>query len=355
MNRSLTQQLLIRPRICLCPSFPRKRESTATTGLPPRWERRYLTNGVTNRLPPSIRPKGVPLVLVAGLLSLTLTACSALLPPPISRFEVQTPRPFGYLIGDEIRHRIVLETRKDMAFDANSLPARGELNRWLNLNQVDIRNDRDAGLTVIDLSYQVFYAPNEVKLLTVPGFSLRFTQAGKTVEQAVPPWQFTLSPMQELSPRKDENGRPYLRPDAVPASTDTVDFWLGVYAALMGAGSIGLYLAYLYGYFPNWPQRRVFKHTLRLLGKLSETELEQALAAMHHAFNTVYGKPLFRHTVGDFLTSHPQFRSVEAHLLWFYEFSNQVLFGGRRESGSDQWQQLQELCRLCREIECGAR
>ena len=294
-------------------------------------------------------------MLVGVLLSLSLTACSALLPPPISRFEVQTPKPFGYLIGDEIRHRIVLETRKDMAFDANSLPAKGELNRWLNLNRVDIRREREDGLTVIDLTYQAFYAPNEVKLLSVPGFNLRFIQAGKTVEQPVPPWQFTLSPMQALSPRKDERGRPYMRADATPEPADTSGAWLGVYVALAAAGGVGLYLTYLYGYFPNWPQRRVFKRTLRQLGNLSETDLERGLAVMHHAFNTVYGKPLFRHNVADFLISHPQFRSVEARLIWFYEFSNQVLFGGRHPVNGDEWRQLRELCRLCREIECGAR
>lgn len=298
----------------------------------------------------------LPDSILIGFISLSLSGCSALLPSPISRFDVQTPKPFGYLIGDEIHHRIVLETRKDLAFDAGSLPAKGELNRWLTLNQVSIHRETDDGVTVIDLTYQAFYAPNEVKLLTIPGFSLRFSQAGKIVEQAVPPWQFTLSPMQQLSPRKDGTGKPYMRPDAQPDLANTTHAWLDVFAALAAASGLGMYLAFLYGYFPHWPQRRVFKRTLSLLNRLTATDLEQGLATVHHAFNTVYGKPLFRHLLADFFTSHPQYRSVEARLVWFYELSNQVLFADRHHAASnDDWQQLRELCRLCREIECGAR
>lgn len=138
--------------------------------------------------------------------SALLSGCSGFLPQPISRFELQTPRPFGYVIGDEIRHRVIVETRQDMKLNPNSIPAKGRLNRWLNLTEVIVGGDPESGNIVIDLTYQVFYAPNEVKMLTIPGFNLQFAQAGKRVEQVVPAWPFTLSPLKELAARKDDEG-----------------------------------------------------------------------------------------------------------------------------------------------------
>ncbi|MDD1620800.1 MAG: nonribosomal peptide synthetase MxaA [Methylococcaceae bacterium] len=279
--------------------------------------------------------------------------CSGFSPRPISRFELQTPRPFGYLIGDEIRHRVVVETGTDMSLNLNSVPKQGEVNRWLNLNRVKIETDAETGDTVIDLVYQVFYAPNEVKMLSVPGFSLQFNQAGKTVEQAVPAWSFSLSPIKELAVRKDEGGLNYMRPDALPMALPTQNQRLGLYASLTLALFTAGYLAYLYGYFPVWPKRRIFKRAAGELSRLSERELERGLAVIHHALNTLNGRPLFKHKLSDFYQAHPEYQRAAESMEWFFNFSNQVLFAGRQSFDGQDWRKLNDLCRLCRDIECG--
>lgn len=279
--------------------------------------------------------------------------CSGFSRQPISRFELQTPRPFGYLIGDEIRHRVVVETRTDMSLNPNSVPKPGEVNRWLNLNQVKIATDGETGDTVIDLVYQVFYAPNEVKMLAVPGFTLQFNQDGNSVEQAVPAWNFTLSPIKELAVRKDEGGLNYMRPDALPMPLPTQNQQLGIYASLTLALLTGGYLAYLYGYFPAWPKRRIFKRAAGELSRLSERELERGLAVIHHALNTLNGRPLFKHRLSDFYQVHPEYRGAAESMDWFFNFSNQVLFAGKQDFDSQDWRKLNDLCRQCRDIECG--
>ena len=279
--------------------------------------------------------------------------CSGFSRQPISRFELQTPRPFGYLIGDEIRHRVVVETGSDMSLNLNSVPKQGEVNRWLNLNMVKIETDGDTGDTVIDLVYQVFYAPNEVKMLAVPGFNLQFNQDGKTVEQAVPAWNFTLSPIKELVARKDEDGLNYMRPDALPMALSTQEQWRGIYASLTLALLTGGYLAYLYGYFPAWPKRRIFKRAASELSRLSERELERGLAVIHHALNTLNGRPLFKHKLNEFYQAYPEYRGAAESMDWFFNFSNQVLFAGKQDFDSQDWRKLNDLCRQCREIECG--
>lgn len=297
-----------------------------------------------------------PIQAIAGwsylglLILILLSGCSGLSRQPISRFELQTPRPFGYLIGDEIRHRVVVETGSDMSLNPNSVPRQGKVNRWLNLNMVKIETGGD---TVIDLVYQVFYAPNEVKMLAVPGFNLQFNQAGKSVEQAVPAWNFTLSPLKELAVRKNAGGLNYMRPDALPTPLPTQAQRLGIYASLTLVLFTAGYLAYLYGYFPAWPKRRIFKRAAGELSRLSERELERGLAVIHHALNTLNGRPLFNHRLRDFYQAHPEYRGAAESMEWFFNFSNQVLFAGKQDFGDDDWCKLNDLCRLCREIECG--
>ncbi len=293
--------------------------------------------------------------LSALLLAIGLNACSAWTPAPISRFELQTPRPFGYVIGDEIRHRIVIETREDMRLNPDSLPKQGSINRWLNLNQVSVEAGADEAETTIVLVYQPFYAPNEVKMLTIPGFNLRFDQLGKTVEQAVPDWHFTLSPLKELAVRKDDDGFDYMRPDALPEPLSTQKHRLAAYASLSLALLTGAYLAYLYGYFPAWPKRRIFKRAGRELAGQSPQNMPRGLAIIHHAFNMLNGQPLFKHRLQAFYQSHPEYETAGEQIAWFFNFSNQVLFAGKQDFTAGDWDKLRDLCRVCREIERGSR
>lgn len=289
------------------------------------------------------------------LICAVLSGCSGLLLPSISRFEFQTPRPFGYVIGDEIRHRLVIETRQDVKLNPDSLIKPGALNRWLNLNKLEVVNDADHGELVLDLYYQAFYAPNEVKMLTVPSFTLRFNQSGKIIEQIVPEWHFTLSPLKELAVRKDEDGLDYMRPDAQPLPLSSNQQWLAVYASLSLAGITGVYLVYLYGFFPLWPKQRVFKRALGELSRTSPSDLPRGLAVVHHAFNVLNDQPLFKHRLAGFYESHAEYQTAAEQIDWFFNFSNAVLFAGKQDFAPDDWQKLLELCRLCRDIECGKR
>lgn len=284
-----------------------------------------------------------------------LNGCSALLPSGISRFELQTPRPFGYVIGDEIQHRLVIATRQDVTLDPDSLPKPGALNRWLNLNQVRVAKASDSGDWIVDLRYQAFYAPNEVKMLTIPGFSVRFNQFGKALEQVVPEWHFTLSPIKELAVRKDEDGLNYMRPDAVPQPlSDSQPWWL-VYASLSLVALTSLYLGYLYGLFPAWPKQRIFKRALRELRRTAQADMPRSLAVVHHAFNLLNDQPLFKHRLAEFYQTHAEYQTASQQIDWFFNFSNAVLFAGKQDFAADDWQQLQDLCQVCRDIECGRR
>jgi mxaA protein len=293
-------------------------------------------------------------LLTAMLLSLTLLGCSD--KQAVSDVELLTPRPFGYVIGDEIRHRLLLETRNGVKLQAGSLPRQGTLNRWLNLNQITVKESRaGSGFRyTIDLAYQVFYAPNEVKMLTIPGFNLTLGQGDKTAGQAVPAWNFTLSPLRELAVRKDDGGE-YKRPDAMPPLLPTDGPMLGLTAAGLAFLFSAAGLAFLYGYLPGMPRRSIFNRAGGKLARLSSQELEQGLTVFHNALNALNRQPLFKHKLAGFYRQHPQYRSVAEQLEWFFNCSNGYFFAGVAESGPEALDKLRKLCADCREIERGGK
>ncbi len=279
---------------------------------------------------------------------LILSGCSGSENKPVTYFKVETPRPFGYVIGDEIPQRIIIETREGITLQTGSLPAKGQINRWLNLNQATVKNTGQH--YEIDLRYQVFYAPLEVKLLTIPGFNLRLVQGEQVLSQIVPDWSFNISPLRELAVRKGENGE-YMRPDAAPSLLTNVPGDYGLAISLISTVLIGTYLGFLYGCFPKLSRRTLFKQALRKIEGLSKTDMEQALTIVHHALNNLNRRPVFQNQLGRFYRRHPQYRPLSAELEWFFGYSNRYFFtGGIMVAGQDL-EKLKDLCKQCRKIE----
>ncbi|WP_031438422.1 hypothetical protein [Methylobacter tundripaludum] len=286
------------------------------------------------------------------IMALSLLGCSGSIDEPVSYFNVETPRPFGYVNGDEIPQRIVIETRPGISLQTGSLPIKGQINRWLNLNQVTVKQTGQR--YEIDLLYQVFYAPLEVKALTLPGFSVQLSQGEKSISQNVPAWTFTLSPIRELIARQSEQGE-YLRPDSPPPLLTDTQALYSLAASLSVAVLIAVYLAYLYGYFSGMSRRTVFKRALRKLAGLSKADMEQALTIVHHALNSLNGQPLFLNRMGDFYRRNPEYLQINAQLLWFFNYSNRYFFSDGMIAVAQDLQQLKDLYEQCRKIERGSR
>ncbi len=302
-------------------------------------------------------PQQIRFSLASLIITMLLAACSGMSNQPLRDFQLQTPRPFGYVIGDTIRHRIVVETRSGMALERSSLPAQGRLNRWLQLNDVSVteQDGSDGKQYQIDLLYQQFYAPLEVKELSIPGFTLRFQQHGQTLEQPVAPWPFTVAPLRELVVRQDQHGE-YMRPDQAPTLLDDNAVVQRLLVALTLALGIALRLAWLYGYLPGLPKRSVFKRAQRKVQNLGLQQLPQAFSALHAAFNGLHGKPVFLHKLAEFYQSHPEYRTVADELAWFFDYSNRYFFGDASIMPQDNdLQKIKTLCLHCREIERGSR
>lgn len=289
--------------------------------------------------------------LLPLLTALVLAACSGSLQQPIERFDFAAPKPFGYVIGDKITHRLTFETRPGIIFDPASLPGKGDLNRWLSVDQIRIQTHSEH-VTTIDLTYQVFYAPLEVKMLAIPGFKLRFKQGEHAIEQAVPEWSFTVSPLHELTVRKEE-GNTYRRPDATPSPTPTQSVWQSLWISLALALISACLLAYRYGYFPGLPKRSAFSRACKQLKNMRPDDIGPALTIIHQAFNTLNSKPLFKHRLPEFYRRRPEFKALSNDLEWFFSFSDNYFFGSNTATGNEEWAELKSLCQRCLELERG--
>ncbi|MGX2040814.1 nonribosomal peptide synthetase MxaA [Methylocaldum sp. MU1018] len=289
----------------------------------------------------------------------TATAATPELPGPVRDFQVLTPRPFGYAIGDIVRQTLVVAIDREASLDRNSLP-RSRINRWLELREAQVRESERDGLRhySIELDYQTFYAPLEVKNLAIPAFKLAFTRADGVFELEVPAWSFTMAPIRELSILREEGLEP-MRPDAPPALPDRSGPRRGLAVAAAVGGGAGSYLAYLYGYLP-WQRRgRHFRSACRTVRALSRApgapDYSAVYAAIHRAFNGVYGQPLFSQRLDAFFTERPAYAPLREEITAFFENSYELFFTERPKEAGFSISRLLRLCRDCYDIERSLR
>ena len=113
----------------------------------------------------------------------------------VRRLELSTPRAFGYVIGDTIKHRIDLELVEPFYLDETSLPEAGQLSNRLELAAPVVRTESRSGATLyeIRLTYQTFYFPAQLEssyqsfteadigALRGAGFDAAFSDVGEGV------------------------------------------------------------------------------------------------------------------------------------------------------------------------------
>jgi mxaA protein len=272
---------------------------------------------------------------------------AAELPPGVKSFSFDTPRAFGYVIGDLIRHEVQVETDAGQGIEAASLPKEGWINRWLMLRRVDVRSDGKHW--ILTLEYQTFYAPLEVKNLAIPGFELQL--AGSSERLAVPDWTFTTAPIRELSVLRAE-GLPAVRPDAVPEPLPT--FGPAAASAGFGLAATGAlaWWAYLSAWLPFGMRGRHFAEACRELRGLRRQEdgpeaLRSGFSCLHQAFNRTLGEPLFIEGLDEFFRDHPAYDPLRHEIREFFQASYEVFFGDGAPVPPLDLKRMEALARSC--------
>lgn len=299
-----------------------------------------------------MKPLAMSRQALASCLILLGPALAAGLPTGIVHLELEAPRPYGYVIGDLIEMTVAVEVAPGVTLDASALPETGPVNRWLNLRRIDVasegRNYR------LHLQYQTFYAPLEVKNLSVPGFDLRFGGPAGEVRAGVPAWPFTMAPIRELSVLRTEGLAP-MRPDAWPQAPGA-GVYRTVFAAAIATATLAIAgLGYLRGWRGLGSRGRHFAAALKALrghdeGEIDAERLQQAYAAVHEAFNRTLGETLFLQRLDEFMLARPHYQALQSEIEAFFNSSYRLFFGGSQGELLSV-SRLRDLCRACLRLE----
>ncbi|KQU77202.1 MULTISPECIES: hypothetical protein [unclassified Rhizobacter] len=294
------------------------------------------------------------------LAALALIACCG--PAPAAgtlRAGTVEPRAFGYHVGDLVERQLVVHIPDGFALDPASLPRPGARGKAIELQQVSQRRDAEPGGTrlTLQLRYQVFLAPTDVRTLEIAPLSLGFHGDGREQSLRVDAWPVTVSPLVplEVSPR---DGLGELRPDLPPPPIDTrpAQRRLVAYGVVLLA-CLG-WLAQVYLALPWWSRRRrPFASAWRQLDDLPAdspaADRRAAFQRVHEALNRTAGEVVFAHGVDRFVAAQPRYAGLRDELLMFFDQSRREFFADAPPAANDgRW--LREFCRKCRDAERGA-
>ncbi len=279
------------------------------------------------------------------LLSMTATA-SARVPGAAAAIDasVEQPRPFGYIVGDVLAQRVLLQVG-GRRVEPVSLPSPGRSSAWFTRRRVSIAPDSQ-GRRWLVITYQIVNAPRSVASVSLPAWELALQNGAPTLH--VPAWRITVSPLTPAPPGGSASTGD-LRPDRGPPSAPvgTIRRHLQLSSGALGATVIA-WVGWI-----AWRNRRAatrepFARALRVIGGLEDSS-PPAWQALHRAFDATAGRVVQPATLPALFAHAPQLLPLRADIERFYAQSAEMFFGG----GSPKGDRLspRELCTRLRRLE----
>ena len=293
----------------------------------------------------------VGVAITAAVLALHAGAAE----PP--RVETVEPRAYGYQVGDVLQRRVIVHTGSAWRLDPASLPNAGRRGKLIELRAVRTRTagSGDDTRVEIDLDYQVFIAPTEVRTIEIAPMALKLLDGPREAPLRVEAWPVTVAPLVplEVSPRR---GLGDLQPDISPPLRDTSALHqrLAAYAA---AGALLLIVLAVLHFGPPWraARNRPFGRALRSLRRLPKTLPQaawlEACRTVHEALNRTAGHVMFERDLDAFVQAHPAFAAVRDDIAGFLRQSRREFFDAQSTPQDHDTAPLVELARRCHEAE----
>ncbi len=281
---------------------------------------------------------------------------AAIVAQGISDFRIDTPRDFGYSIGDKITHEMHLSLSEPLRLDTTSLPETGRLNRWLEISRaeanVEHRNQILSYRIIVD--YQIFNAPPQLKSVTIPQLEFLTTGGASPIPVFIPEWTFSIGPITNSDARHNLNLRPDRQPQPIPVIGRGIRLVISMFLLTV----LLTYLAYRLWLLPRFKRDRYpFSSALYKLRKLQRLDFEPenyrlGLQAFHAAVNATAGQVVFAGSLHDFLSANTKYATLEADLSALYARSQDVFFSNSKAAEPHtSLQELVDICQHCRALE----
>jgi mxaA protein len=296
--------------------------------------------------------------LAASALTAVLTCAGAQTPSPgvtvpaspkISSVAIQQPRPFGYVLGDVLTQRVLLQSN-GRNFDLAQLPAGERVGLWVARRSSTIAPD-DSGRRWLVIDYQLVNAPQQLMTVNLPALTLK-SKAGTEVLE-VPEWPISVAP---LTPRIAfaKGGLQDLRPDHPAPSLPTKALWrqLEIWSSAF-AFTVVAWLTWWLVRYIRAASNQPFARALRELRR-DDGDSPQAWLVLHRAFDSTAGRTLQISTLPALFQRAPYFEPQRAEIEQFYAESTRRFFDVETRvarSTAQRCVSLRALCTALRRIE----
>lgn len=320
------------------------------------------------RMPPVFTPSIISYWLLASLLSLSHLAFADFKLPEIDKkyvsIKIDDPtRDAGYVVGDVLNRHIVLTIKKPYQLVEETLPIEGYEHRYrgqkvgVELLKITHNADESADQTVytIDLNYQVFTTSKLAKPAALRGeyVKIRNLKTKKVVQYRIPSFSFRISPLSVFGAVKLKEE---MYPRTPPLNISAKAHYDKLYLALGALALALLGLLYIYGKYAWLPRMGApFSRAYRAISKTTDDHQGQqnAMQAMHTAFNQTAGQTVFSDNIDTFLNENPKFAPARSVIEHFFDASHAQFFQGQATNTDKS--ALLKLCKHLRDCERGLK
>jgi mxaA protein len=256
---------------------------------------------------------------------------------------VQQPRPFGYVVGDLIEQRVLLEGGV-RTVELTSLPKLGRVGAWLERRAPAVVSDPQ-GRAWLVVDYQLINAPQAITTINLPAWDVHLRTSNTALQ--VPAWPISIEPLTQRTV-VGQGGLQELRADRPAPSIPTPPI---VRSIELWAGALGLILALWLGWIlwrnrlaaANQPFARAARE-IRVAGEQSP----RAWQAMHHAFDRTAGRVVQAATLPALFEAARHLDPLRPRIEAFFAQSQQFFF---RAGAPEHPICVRELCGDLRRIE----
>src|SRR5262245_9777761 len=235
---------------------------------------------------------------------------------PAETAVVEQPRPFGYVVGDVMTQRVLLEIDGHELAPA-ALPKAERVNVWLERRPARVESLQ--GHRWLALDYQVINAPQSLTTVNLPAFELQGAPDGATLKIAA--WPISVNAL-------TSDGSRELRPDRPAPAIATapirrqIAIWSSAFLLVLAA-----WLDWLA--WRNWraAAAQPFAHALHEMRHLDGAAPE-AWRALHRAFDRTAGRVVQSATLPALFERVPQLQPLRPEIEQFFAQSRALFFGG---------------------------
>jgi|KBSSwiStaDraftv2_1062776.scaffolds.fasta_scaffold69188_3 mxaA protein len=261
---------------------------------------------------------------------------------PAPNAIVEQPRSFGYVVGDLIRQRVLLQV-EGQAFEPAVLPHIERAGVWLERRAPWIESGDDGRRWLI-VEYQLINAPQALAMVELPAWELQ-SKSGKTPLR-IGAWPVSVT---ALTPRaafaKGDLGD--LRPDR-PAPIIAIEPLRRRLAFTCAAFALTLVLWAGWWRWREWraSSMQPFACALREMRRVGDSA-PQSWHALHRAIDRTAGQAIQSATLPDLFLRAPHLVPLRAKIEQFFDESGARFFAGTAGRSLP----LRELCSELRRLE----